>query len=62
MKGVPFKAVQEILGHSTQAMTERYDHLTPDVRRTAVEILDSGWDVLCAPVESPLISYFNYIE
>jgi integrase len=40
MKGVPLKAVQELLGHGTQAMTERYAHLTPDVRRTAVDILD----------------------
>lgn len=41
MKGVPLKAVQELLGHGTQAMTERYAHLTPDVRRQAVAVLDS---------------------
>lgn len=40
MKGVPLKAVQELLGHGTQAMTERYAHLTPDVRRQAVAVLD----------------------
>jgi site-specific recombinase XerD len=44
MAGVPLKAVQELLGHSTQAMTERYAHLTPDVRRDAVAVLDdTAW-------------------
>jgi integrase len=42
MKGVPLKAVQELLGHGTQAMTERYAHLSPDMRRNAVAVLDSG--------------------
>jgi hypothetical protein len=50
MKGVPLKAVLEVLGHGTQAMTERYAHLTPDVRRTAVAILDeqvnARWSLL----------------
>lgn len=42
MKGVPLKAVQELLGHGTQAMTERYAHLSPDMRRNAVAVLDGG--------------------
>ena len=33
-------AVQELLGHSSQAMTERYAHLTTDVCRDAVHVLD----------------------
>lgn len=49
MKGVPLKAVQELLGHGTQAMTDRYAHLTPDVRRTAVEILKHARDVGWSP-------------
>ena len=40
MRGVPLKAVQELLGHSTIQMTMRYSHLSPDVRRSAVEVLD----------------------
>lgn len=40
MRGVSLTAVQQLLGHSTQAMTERYAHLTPGVRREAVEVLD----------------------
>ena len=32
-KGVPLKAVQELMGHATIEMTMRYAHLSPDVRR-----------------------------
>jgi integrase len=42
MRGVPLKAVQELLGHSTIEMTMRYAHLSPDVRRNAVQLLDHG--------------------
>lgn len=40
MRGVPLTAVQELLGHSNIAMTMRYAHLTADVRRDAVRLLD----------------------
>ena len=40
MAGVPLKAVQELLGHSTIEMTLRYAHLSPEVTRQAVEVLD----------------------
>ncbi len=40
MRGVPLKAVQELLGHATIEMTMRYAHLSPDVRRDAVNMLD----------------------
>jgi len=41
MRGASLKAVQELLGHATMEMTLRYSHLTPEVRREAVELLDS---------------------
>jgi len=40
MRGVPLKAIQELLGHATIEMTMRYAHLSPDVRRDAVRLLD----------------------
>ncbi len=40
MRGVPLKAVQELLGHATIEMTMRYAHLSPNVRRDAVRTLD----------------------
>jgi integrase len=40
MRGAPLKAVQELLGHADIRMTMRYSHLSPDVRRDAVALLD----------------------
>jgi integrase len=40
MRGAPIKAVQELLGHATIEMTMRYSHLSPDVRKDAVSLLD----------------------
>lgn len=43
MKGVPLRHIQELMGHSTIAMTERYAHLAPAVTRDAVRLLDTDW-------------------
>lgn len=40
MKGVPLKAVQELLGHSSIEMTMRYAHLSPAAKDSAVALLD----------------------
>jgi integrase len=40
MRSVALKAVQELLGHATMEMTMRYAHLSPEVRREAVQVLD----------------------
>jgi integrase len=41
MRGVPLKAIQELMGHSTIEMTMRYAHLSPDVKKDAVQLLQS---------------------
>lgn len=41
MRGVSLKAVQELLGHESIEMTLRYSHLSPDVKRDAVKLLDT---------------------
>ncbi len=41
MRGAPLKAVQELLGHADIRMSMRYWHLSPNVRRDAVELLSS---------------------
>lgn len=38
MRKAPIKAVQELIGHSTVMMTERYAHLSPDVWRELTEV------------------------
>src|ERR1700722_3016814 len=40
MRGAPLKAVQELLGHASIEMTMRYAHLSPQVGRQAVALLD----------------------
>lgn len=46
MKGVAIKAIQELLGHSTLEITLRYSHLSPDIRRDAVTLLDTPVTVI----------------
>ena len=41
MRGVSLMAVKELLGHESIEMTLRYSHLSPDVKRDAVRLLDA---------------------
>jgi integrase len=41
MRGVPLKAVQELLGHEDITTTMRYAHLAPGITRDAVALLDA---------------------
>ncbi|MCP3167704.1 tyrosine-type recombinase/integrase [Myxococcus qinghaiensis] len=41
MRGVPLKVIQELMGHATIEMTNRYAHLSPEVKRDAVQLLDT---------------------
>jgi len=40
MRGVNLYTVEELLGHGTIQMTERYSHLAPDAKRSAIAVLD----------------------
>ena len=40
MRGVPLRAIQELMGHGTIQMTMRYAHLAPGATRAAVARLD----------------------
>jgi len=49
MRGIPIKAVQELMGHATIEMTMRYAHLSPDVKRDAVGVLDTPVEEVTMP-------------
>jgi len=40
MRGVHIRALQELLGRKTLAMTQRYSHLAPEQLQNAVNLLD----------------------
>ena len=40
MRGVHIRALQELLGHKTLAMTQRYSHPAPEQLQNAVKLLD----------------------
>jgi len=42
MRGASLMAVKELLGHESLEMTLRYSHLSPDVKRDAVRMLDAA--------------------
>jgi len=42
IRGVPLKAVQELMGPATIEMTMRYAHPSPHAPRDAVKLLDHG--------------------
>ena len=39
MAGTDLKTVQELLGHKSIEMTMRYTHLSPDHKKTAINVL-----------------------
>ena len=41
------KVIQELMGHVTIEMTERYAHLSPDTRREAVGVVDRPFAPAC---------------
>jgi integrase len=41
MRGVAIRAVQELMGHASIVITQRYAHLAPHVSQDAVRLLDT---------------------
>jgi hypothetical protein len=39
---VAIRAVQEMMGHASIVITQRYAHLAPEVSRDAVQLLDAA--------------------
>jgi integrase len=48
MRGAAIRTVQELMGHASIVITQRYAHLMPDVARDAVKLLDASVKTLHA--------------
>jgi integrase len=44
IQGTPILTIKELMGHKTLAMTERYAHLSPGVKKEATLALESGFE------------------
>jgi len=44
IQGTPLLTIKELLGHKTLAMTERYSHLTPDMKKRATLDLEASFE------------------
>jgi integrase len=44
IQGTPLLTIKELMGHKTLAMTERYAHLIPDVKKQATLDLEAAFE------------------
>jgi integrase len=44
MQGTPLHVIAELSGHRQMAMVQRYSHLSPDVKRKAVKLMETGFN------------------
>ncbi|MEW6557531.1 MAG: tyrosine-type recombinase/integrase [Elusimicrobiota bacterium] len=49
MAGVDIMTIKELLGHKSLTMTLRYSHLSPNFKRSAVEVLCTRMDTIWTP-------------
>jgi len=56
MRGVPLRAIQELMGHGTIQMTMRYAHLAPGATRAAVARLDEPAPDFGQPVGNSVVA------
>jgi len=56
MAGWDLTTVKELMGHKSIEMTERYSHLSPNHKATAVKSLDSLFRDVAAPSQQPMRS------
>jgi integrase len=43
MQGTPLHVIAELSGHRQMAMVQRYSHLSPDVKRKAIKLMEKGF-------------------
>ena len=44
IQGTPILTIKELMGHKSLSMTERYAHLTPDVKKDATLALEAAFN------------------
>lgn len=62
MRGVPIRAVQDLMGHASILITQRYAHLMPGVSHEAVRLLDGVSDATRAQPAPAALSVPTTLE
>ena len=49
MRGAPARSIQELAGHQSLGMTQRYMHLSPAALDAAIQLLDGRGNIVAQP-------------